>query len=69
MSRPADGSAGRKIGGLAKSLSALPSEQKRAAVEISAALAAVSLRLSREFVEAVPAAAEILSADELRVWA
>jgi nitric oxide reductase NorD protein len=55
--------------GLAKKLSRLSGEQKRAALEMSAALAGVSLRVSREFVEAVPRAAKILSADDLRNWA
>ncbi len=55
--------------GLAKKLSQLSSEQKRAALEMSASLAGVSLRVSREFVEAVPKAAKILSADDLRNWA
>jgi hypothetical protein len=55
--------------GLAKKLSRLSSEQKRAALEMSASLAGVSLRVSREFVEAVPKAAKILSADDLRNWA
>ncbi len=36
---------------------------------MSAALAGVSLRVSREFVEAVPKAAKILSADDIRNWA
>ena len=36
---------------------------------MSAALAGVSLRVSREFVEAVPKAARILSADDIRNWA
>ncbi len=35
---------------------------------MSAALAGVSLRVSREFVEAVPKAARLLSADDLRNW-
>src|SRR4030095_9325963 len=35
---------------------------------MSAALAAISLKVSREFVEAVPQAADILSADDLRAW-
>ena len=35
---------------------------------MSAALAGVSLRVSREFVEAVPKAAKILSSDDLRNW-
>lgn len=43
-------------------------DKKRAALELSAALAGVSLRVSREFVEAVPAAAKMLTADELRLW-
>jgi nitric oxide reductase NorD protein len=55
--------------GLAKRLTRLSSEQKRAALEASASLAGVSLRVSREFVEAVPKAARVLSADDLRHWA
>src|SRR6187549_1028396 len=55
--------------GLARKLSRLTSEQKRAALESSASLAGVSLRVSREFVEAVPKAARILSAEDLRHWA
>ncbi|MBP6001930.1 MAG: VWA domain-containing protein [Pyrinomonadaceae bacterium] len=54
--------------GLAARLGRLPSDKKRAALEMSAALAGVSLRASREFVEAVPRAAKILSADDLRQW-
>ncbi len=55
--------------GLAAGLSRLPADKRRAALEMSAALAGISLRVSREFVEAVPAAAKILSADDLRNWA
>ncbi len=55
--------------GLAKRLGRLPSDKKIAALEMSAALAGVSLKVSREFVEAVPKAARILSADDLRNWA
>ncbi len=55
--------------GLAKRLSRLSSEKKRAALESSASLAGVSLRVSREFVEAVPKAAKILSAEDIRNWA
>ena len=55
--------------GLAKRLGKLQADKRRAALEMSASLAGVSLRVSREFVEAVPAAAEILSADDLRNWA
>src|SRR6476469_3026024 len=56
------------IRGLAKRLGELSADKKRAALETSAALAGVSLRVSREFVEAVPEAARILSADDLRSW-
>jgi nitric oxide reductase activation protein len=54
--------------GLARRLGQLPADKKRAALEMSAALAGVSLKVSREFVEAVPQAANILSADDLRNW-
>ncbi len=50
-------------------MSRLPAEQKKVSLEMSASLAAVSLKVSREFVEAVPKAAKILSADDLRDWA
>ena len=53
---------------LTRRLGQLPGDKKRVALEISAALAGVSLRVSREFVEAVPKAARILSADDLRNW-
>lgn len=53
---------------LAAGLGRLPTDKRRAAVETSAALAGVSLRVSRDFVEAVPRAAAILSADDLRAW-
>ncbi len=55
--------------GLAAHLGRLPADKRRAALEMSAALAAISLRVSREFVEAVPEAAKILSADDMRNWA
>jgi nitric oxide reductase NorD protein len=55
--------------GLAAGLSRLPADKRRVALEMSAALAAISLRVSREFVEAVPRASEVLSADDLRNWA
>lgn len=53
--------------GLAKRLSKLPNDKNHRA-EMSAALAGVS-RVSREFVEAVPKASKILSADDIRNWA
>ena len=46
------------VTGLAASLSTLPAAKRRAALEVSAALAGVSLRVSRDFVEAAPIAAE-----------
>ena len=54
---------------LARRLGKLPNDKKIIALEMSAALAGVSLRVSREFVEAVPKAAKILSADDIRNWA
>jgi nitric oxide reductase NorD protein len=54
--------------GLAKRLGRLAADKRRAALEVSAALAGVSLRASREFVEAVPRAARVLSADDIRAW-
>ncbi len=56
------------VTGLAASLSTLPAAKRRAALEVSAALAGVSLRVSRDFVEAAPIAAEVLSTDEIRAW-
>jgi hypothetical protein len=55
--------------GLAKQLGKLPADKRRVALEMSAALAGVSLRASRDFVEAVPRASEVLSAESLRAWA
>ena len=57
------------IAGLLREISNLPLEQTRAALETSAAIAAVSLRASIEFLRAVPGAAPILEAAELRAWA
>lgn len=54
---------------LARRLGKLPNDKKIIALEMSAALAGVSLRVSREFVEAVPKAARILSAEDIRNWA
>ncbi|MEO5857850.1 MAG: VWA domain-containing protein [Pyrinomonadaceae bacterium] len=54
--------------GIAAGLSRLPAEKRRAALEVSAALAGVSLKASREFVAAVPAAGDILSAEDIRLW-
>lgn len=54
--------------GLAARLGRLPADKRRASLEVSAALAGVSLKASREFVAAVPRAAKILSADDIRLW-
>ncbi len=55
--------------GLARRLGKMPNDKKIIALEMSAALAGVSLRVSREFVEAVPKAAKILSAEDIKNWA
>ena len=55
--------------GLARELKNLPTDKKRVALEMSASLAAVSLRVSRAFVEATPDATKFLNADNLRAWA
>ncbi len=58
----------RRERGSARRLAQLPADRARAALEVSAALAGVSLRVSREFLRAAPAAARVLAADELRAW-
>src|SRR6266849_8239419 len=58
----------RTIAGLLREMSHLPLEHTRAALEISAAIAGVSLRASIEFLRAVPGAAQVLEAAELRAW-
>ncbi len=58
----------QSLTGIAARLGRLPSEKRRAALEVSAALAGVSLRVSRTFVEAVPRAAKFMAADDLRNW-
>lgn len=55
--------------GLARDLGHLPPPMRRVALEMSASLASVSLRVSREFVAAVPRAAAVLTADDVRNWA
>jgi nitric oxide reductase NorD protein len=58
----------RTIAGLLREISHLPLEHTRAALETSAAIAGVSLRASIEFLRAVPGAAQVLEAAELRAW-
>lgn len=59
----------KTLAGLARKLSRLPADQKRAAIEASASLAGVSLKVSRAFVEAVPPAAKLISGEDLKSWA
>jgi hypothetical protein len=58
----------RTIAGLAREIGKLPADKARAALEVSAGLASVSLRAGVDFLRAVPEAARVLDADELRAW-
>jgi len=58
----------RTIAGLLRQISSLPLEHTRAALETSAAIAAVSIRSSVEFLRATPDAAKVLEPAELRAW-
>jgi hypothetical protein len=58
----------RTLAGLARRLGGLPLDQSFAALETSAAIAGVSWRASIEFLRAVPLAARVLGAEELRAW-
>ncbi len=58
----------RTIAGLARELGKLPGEKARAALETSAGLASISLRVSMEFLRAAPEAARTLDAESLRAW-
>src|SRR5438270_12416042 len=58
----------RTIAGLLRQIGSLPLEHTRAALETSAAIAAVSIRASIEFLRATPTVAKILEAAELRAW-
>src|SRR5258705_3039848 len=53
---------------LTRELVGLPLDKSAAALETSAAIAAISLRAGIEFLRATPAAAEVLEAAELRSW-
>jgi hypothetical protein len=67
--RAAEGASERKsLAALAREIGGLPGEAARAAVEVSAQLAPISLRASAEFLRAVPVAAQLLDAEELRAW-
>src|SRR5712664_1513022 len=58
----------RTLAGLLRGISHLPLEHTRAALETSAAIAAVSLRASIEFLRAAPGVAKVLEPTELRAW-
>src|ERR1700682_1848804 len=51
-----------------RDIARLPLDQARAALEIGAAIAGVSLRVGIEFLRAAPAAAQVLETAELRSW-
>ena len=53
---------------LTRQLAGLPLDQAAAALETSAAIASISLRAGVEFLRAVPGAAQILQASELKSW-
>src|SRR5918998_1477186 len=53
---------------LTRSIAGLPLDQAAAVLEISAAIAAISLRAGIEFLRAAPAASHILQPAELRSW-
>src|SRR5947209_17269865 len=58
----------RTIAGLAREIGKLPTDVARAALEVSAGLASVSLRAAVDFLRVVPEAARVLDAEELRAW-
>jgi len=53
---------------LTRELASLPLDKSAAALETSAAIAPISLRAGIEFLRAAPAAAEVLTATDLRSW-
>ena len=58
----------RTIVGLAREIGKLPGDIARTSLEVSAGLAAVSLRAGVDFLRVVPDAARLLDAEELRAW-
>jgi hypothetical protein len=58
----------RTLAHLLREIGKLPLEHTRAALEVSASIAGVSLRASIEFLRAVPDAAQIFEPAELRAW-
>lgn len=55
--------------GLARRLNRISPEHKKVAIEMTASLAGVSLRVSKTFVEATPKACKVLTPEDLRLWA
>src|ERR1051325_5617153 len=58
----------RTIAGLAREIGKLPAPLARAALEVGASLASLSLRAGVDFLRVVPEAAQVLDAEELRAW-
>ncbi|HEX7174746.1 MAG TPA: VWA domain-containing protein [Pyrinomonadaceae bacterium] len=58
----------RTILGLVREIGNLPVESARAALEVGAGLAGLSLRVAVEFLRAAPDAAQVLADEELRAW-
>ena len=58
----------RTIAGLAREIGKLPAPLARAALEVGAGLASLSLRAGVDFLRVVPEAARVLDAEELRAW-
>ena len=58
----------RTIAGLAREIGKLPTDVARAALEVGAGLASLSLRAGVDFLRVVPEAARVLDAEELRAW-
>ncbi|MDQ1559087.1 MAG: nitric oxide reductase NorD protein [Pyrinomonadaceae bacterium] len=58
----------RTIAGLVRAVGKLPADRARAALEVSAQLASLSLRVGLEFLRAAVGAAQVLEAAELREW-
>src|ERR687885_250454 len=58
----------RTLTQLARGVASLPADRARVVLEVSAQLAAVSLRACGEFLRAAPEAAQLLDHEELRAW-
>lgn len=63
-----DGEERQTFATLALRLGKLPPDKKRAALEAGTAVAAVSFRAGREFVESVPTASRLLTVEGLLAW-